>query len=309
MVKYLFERLGQLIITLILLTLITFVLIKLAPGDPVTRMFNPDEMYVNSSDVIEYQEQLGLNKSIISQYFYWLIDFVQLDFGKSYISNRPVIEEILVRLPNTFAIAVGALFVTMAISIPLGLMSAWHQNRWIDYVSRSISLIGISIPSFWLGLILIYIFSYKLNILPSMGNESWKNLILPSLTLGIAMSSVYTLMLRTSLLEIIGEDFIRSARARGIPESKVFFHHALKGASFSIVTLLGMSMGSLLGGALVIEIIFSFPGIGDLLVTAVSNRDYPVIQGCVAIIGFGVVIINLLIDLLYKLINPRIKVG
>ncbi|WP_224768216.1 nickel ABC transporter permease [Metabacillus idriensis] len=303
------KRLLQLVIVVFILSIFTFCLMKLAPGDPVMTILNADEMMVTEADQAKLRSELGFDQPLYVQYGRWVLGLIQLDLGKSYISGKPVWNEMMERLPITVQLTAGALVVMVLISVPLGIISARFPRKWPDSISRILALIGASIPSFWLGLMLIYFFAFKLQILPSTGIGTFSQMILPSFALGFTLAAVYARLLRAGLLESYDQDYIRAGRARGVKEWRILWYHALRAALLPAITVFGLSMGSLLGGAVVIEILFSWPGLGSMAVDAIFARDYPVIQGYVLLTGVFVVIVNLLVDLSYYLIDPRIKRG
>jgi nickel ABC transporter permease subunit NikB len=302
-------RLLQLVFVLFLLSLLTFTLMKLAPGDPVLRILEVDELAVTQADEAALRKELGFDRPLLVQYGEWMLNVLQFDFGNSYIKGRPVLDEMIARLPTTIQLTVGGLAVMVLIAVPLGLLAAKYPGRWPDHLSRVLALIGASIPSFWMGLLLIYAFAFKLQWLPSMGKGSFQHMLLPSITLGFAMAAVYARLLRAGLLESLSQEYIRAARARGIAEWRILWRHALRAALLPIVTVFGMSIGSLLAGTVVIETLFSWPGLGSMAVEAIFQRDYPVIQGYVLLTGVFVVVVNLLVDLSYGLLDPRIRYG
>lgn len=303
------KRLLQLVMVVFALSIFTFGLMKLAPGDPVMTILNADEMMVTEADQAKLRSELGFDQPLYVQYGQWMLGLIQLDLGKSYMSGKPVWNEMMERLPITVQLTAGALLVMVSISVPLGIISARYPGKWPDQISRILALIGGSIPSFWLGLILIYFFAFKLQILPSTGIGSFSQMILPSFTLGFSLAAVYARLLRAGLLGSFSEDYIQAGRARGVKEWRILWFHAFRAALLPVITVFGLSMGSLLGGAVVIEILFSWPGLGSMAVDAIFSRDYPVIQGYVLLTGVFVVVLNLLVDLSYYLIDPRIKQG
>ncbi|MDA7027069.1 ABC transporter permease [Bacillus sp. CLL-7-23] len=305
--KHMTKRLFELVLFLFLLSFISFIFMKAAPGDPVKQMLRVDDIAVTNDEIERFKEEIGFNKPVHLQYLDWLKQFFQFDFGHSYTTHKPVIDELSRTFPETLLLSMTSLIVMLLISVPIGTLSALYQDRWIDHIGRIFALIGASIPSFWLGLIFIDLFSVRLNWLPSMGSGTVWHLILPSLTLGIAMSGVYVRFVRSSLIESLGQDFIRSARARGISEFKIFWFHAFRHSLIPVITIFGVSLGSLLGGTVIIEVLFAYPGIGKLVVDAIIQRDYPIIQGYILLMGVTVVIINLLIDLSYQFLNPEIR--
>lgn len=306
--KLIAKRLFELILFLFLLSFISLAFMKAAPGDPVKQMLRVDDVAVTDEQIEEFREELGFNKPIYIQYWNWFKRFFQLDFGHSYTTGQPVITELSRTFPATLLLTGTSLLVMLLISVPIGTLSALYRDRWLDHTGRLLALIGAALPSFWLGLILIDLFSVRLNWLPSMGAGTFKHLILPSLTLGIAMSGVYVRLVRSSLIESLGQDFIRSARARGISETRIFWFHAFRHCLVPVITIFGVSLGSLLGGTVIIEVLFAYPGVGKLVVDAIIQRDYPIIQGYILFMGIAVVLINLFIDLSYQYLNPEIRI-
>ncbi|MEK3807520.1 nickel ABC transporter permease [Bacillus sp. FSL H8-0547] len=303
------QRVIQLVLIMFILSVFTFGLMKLAPGDPVLLILNADEMMVTDADQAELRKELGFDQPLYVQYGKWMVGLLQLDLGKSYMSGNPVWEEMMERLPITLELAGGALLVMVSIALPLGIAAGRFPGKWPDHVSRVLALIGASIPSFWLGLMLIYVFAFKLQLLPSNGFGEWSQSILPSFALGFSLAAVYARLLRSGLMESYSEDYVRAARARGVKEWRILWIHAIRAALLPVMTVLGLSMGSLLGGAVVIEILFSWPGLGSMAVDAIFARDYPIIQGYVLVTGVFVVAMNLMTDLSYFLIDPRIRRG
>ncbi len=301
------NRFMEFVIFFLVLSFISFLFIQLVPGDPVKQILRIDEVAVTQEQVEQLRNELKLNEPLYVQYWYWLKRFFAFDLGNSYMTNRPVAEELLARFPATLVLTFTSLFVMMVISLTLGTLAAIYKGKWVDHVSRLFALIGASLPSFWLGLLLIHIFSVQLSIFPSLGKGTWRHLVLPSLTLGIAMSAAYVRLLRSSLLDAFQKDYVRAARARGIGEKRIFFFHVFRYALIPVITLFGMSLGSLIGGTVIVEVLFSYPGIGKLVVDAIMRRDYPVIQGYVLFTSLLVMIINILIDISYKYLNPEIR--
>lgn len=303
------SRLSQLFIMIFVLSFFTFLLMKITPGDPIRSILKVDDVSVTTEKEEQLKKEYGFDEPILKQYGDWIINVAQFDLGESLISKKPVSELILERLPATLALAMGGLTVLFLISIPLGVICALYESRWPDYISRWFALVGASIPSFWLGLLLMYFFSLKLQWLPMMGRGTFAHFVLPSMTLGIAMAPIYITLLRERLITILQSPYIEAAKARGISRSRILFFHALRGSLIPHVTMFGLSLGSLLGGLSVIEILFSWPGMGELIVQAVTQRDYPLIQGFIIVIGFLIVLTNLLVDLLYMIINPQVQQG
>jgi peptide/nickel transport system permease protein len=270
-------------------------------------ILNVDELSVSQEQVEALREEMGFNKPLLVQYGLWLLKFIQFDFGESYVTGQPVMDMILMGFPATIELAIGALIVMLIVSIPLGSLSALYRNSWIDQVSRILSILGAAIPSFWLGLIFIDLFGVRFNWLPTMGREGFVSLVLPSLTLGLAISSVYVRLLRSSLLDSLSQEFIRAARTRGLSERRIFLVHAFRHSLPPVITVFGVSLGSLIGGVVVIEVLFAYPGIGKLVVDAIRQRDYPLIQGYILIMAIIVFIVNTCVDLSYRYLNPEMK--
>ncbi|MGE7823611.1 nickel ABC transporter permease [Paenibacillus sp. NPDC093718] len=307
MLRILTRKFAEVLFFMLFITFISFLFIRLAPGDPILTILNVDELSVSQEQVEALREEMGFNKPLLVQYGLWLVKFVQLDFGSSYITGQPVMDVILTGLPATLELAVGALIVMLVVSIPLGSLSALYRNSWIDQLSRILSILGAAVPSFWLGLIFIDLFGVRLNWLPIMGRDGWITLVLPSLTLGLAISSVYVRLLRSSLLDSLSQEFIRAARARGLSERRIFFVHAFRHSLPPVITFFGVSLGSLIGGVLVIEVLFAYPGVGKLVVDAIRQRDYPLIQGYILMMAVIVFMVNTGVDLSYRYLNPEMK--
>lgn len=309
MLQLIKKRLIQLVFVLFILSLVIFILMKLAPGDPVLTLLHADEMAITQADEAALREELGFDQPVLVQYGKWMLGLIQLDLGTSYLKGRPVLDELLDKLPATILLTASGLVVMVAIALPLGLIASRYPNRWPDHVSRVLALIGASIPSFWMGLLLIYLFSLKLGWLPTSGKGSFAHMILPSITLGFAMAAVYARLLRSGLLDSLSQDYIKAARARGLAERRILMGHALRAALLPVITVFGVSFGNLLAGSVVIETLFAWPGLGSLALEAIFERDYPIIQGYVLATGLFVVVVNLLVDLSYSLLDPRIHLG
>ncbi|MFP3918359.1 nickel ABC transporter permease [Lysinibacillus telephonicus] len=307
MIRIFVRKFFEILIFMLFITFVSFLFVRLAPGDPVLTILNVDELSVNQEQVEELREEMGFNKPLLVQYGLWLLKFIKLDFGVSYVTGQPVMDMILIGLPATIELSVGALIVMLVVSIPLGSLSALYRNSWIDQVSRTLSILGAAIPSFWLGLIFIELFGVRVNWFPTMGRDGFISLILPSLTLGLAISSVYVRLLRSSLLDSLGQEFIRAARARGLSEKRIFLVHAFRHSLPPVITVFGVSLGSLIGGVVVIEVLFAYPGIGKLVVDAIRQRDYPLIQGYILIMAIIVFIVNACVDISYRYLNPEMR--
>lgn len=307
MIRIITRRLVEVAVFLLLITFVSFLFARMAPGDPVLSILRVDDLSVSADQVEQLREDMGFNEPLLVQYGEWLADFIRLDFGNSYISNQPVMDMLRGGVPATLELTLGGLFVMVLVALPLGSLAARYRGSWIDQVSLGVSLIGAAIPSFWLGLILIDLFGVRLGWLPTMGRDGLHSAVLPSITLGLAMSSVYVRLLRSSLIDALNQENIRAARARGIPEPRIFFSHVLRASLPPVITVFGVSLGSLIGGVVVIEVIFAYPGIGKMVVDAIRSRDYPMIQGYIFVMAILVFAINSLVDLSYRYLNPELR--
>lgn len=301
------RRLTQLVIVLFVLSIVVFVLMKLAPGDPVMSLLRADEMQATRAQAEALREELGFNRPLAVQYWNWMTNVITLDFGDSLLKNKPVLDELLDRLPATLQLAMGGMTVMVLISVPLGLLAARFPGRLPDHFGKMFALLGASMPTFWIGLILIYLFSTKMHWLPTMGKGEFKHLVLPSITLGFGLAAVHAQLLKTGMLESLSTEYVRSARARGIGEFKIVLKYALRAACIPVLTVFGMTFGSLIAGSVVVETLFSWPGLGSMAVEAIFQRDYPLIQGYLMMTGAFTILVNLLVDLLYGWIDPRIR--
>lgn len=307
MLRILTRRLAEVAVFLLLITFVSFLFARLAPGDPVLSILKVDDLSVSNEQVEQLREDMGFNEPLLVQYAHWLADFVRLDFGNSYSSNQPVMDMLWSGVPATLELTLGGLFVMVLVALPLGSLAALYRGSWIDQVSRGVSLLGAAVPSFWLGLILIDLVGVRLGWLPTMGRDGLHSAVLPSITLGLAISSVYVRLLRSSLIDSLNQENIRAARARGISEPRIFFSHVLRASLPPVITVFGVSLGSLIGGVVVIEVIFAYPGIGKMVVDAIRGRDYPVIQGYMFVMAILVFAINSAVDLSYRYLNPELR--
>ena len=257
----------------------------------------------------EIRAELGLDQPFIVQYTNWLSGVLHGDMGISYVMKKPVFDEFMKRLPNTISLTISSIVVTFFVSVPLGILSAVKQNKFTDYIIRFCSFVGNSVPGFFLSLVLIYVFALKLNWFPVMGDDGVKSLVLPTLTLSIAMSAKYTRQIRATVLEELNKDYVLGLRSRGIKEKRILYVNILKVALLTVVTLLGLSIGSLLGGTAIVESIFMWNGVGKMAVDAINMMDYPIIQAYVMWMAIIFVFINLITDILYNFLDPRIKLG
>ncbi|MFS0559252.1 nickel ABC transporter permease [Terribacillus sp. 179-K 1B1 HS] len=307
MVRIIGRRLLEVVLFVLFVTFFSFLFLRLAPGDPALTILNVDELNVSQEQVDALREDMGFNDPLLVQYGKWLLDFLQLDFGNSYITSQPVLEMLLTGLPATLELTIGSLIVMLLVAIPLGSLSALYKDSWIDHISRYFSIIGAAVPSFWLGLILIDMFAVRLSWFPTMGRDSLLSLVLPAVTLGLAIAGVYVRLLRSSLLDSLGQEFVRAARARGISERRIFFSHAFRYSLPPVITVFGVSLGSLIGGVVVVEVLFAYPGVGKLVVDSIRQRDYPLIQGYIVLMAAIVFVVNTLVDLSYRYVNPELR--
>lgn len=310
--NYIIKRILHLIPTLIGVSIITFFLIRLAPGDPATAILGIEA----TPDKIEYiNNQYGLNKPLPIQYLNWMGRILHFDLGKSIVYSEEIINLILARIPVTFQLAFAAMVVSLAISIPVGIISAVKKDTLFDNLGRFLAFAGISTPNFWLGLLLLYLFAVTIPVLPLFGYESiisdpvegFKHLLLPAVTLGTALAAMVTRLTRSCMLEVLNEDFIVTARAKGLSERVVISKHALKNALIPVITVVGLQLGFIMGGSVLTEVVFALPGMGRLMVDSIFHRDYPVVQAIVLVYALTFVLINLLVDLCYAYLDPRIK--
>lgn len=300
------KRLFEGLVFLWLISLASFLVVKIAPGDVTLSLLRVDDMVVSNEDLAKAREELGLNDSLAMQYGRYMKNLLKLNLGASAMTGKSVANEIMQAVPATLYLSMASLVIMLVLITLLGSLAALFQNSWMDKLSNGFCLFGASIPSFWLGLLLISLFSVKLRWFPSTGMSSWSGLILPSVTLAIAMCPPYIKLFRNSLLETMKQDFVRAARSRGLSEKIIFFRHILRGSLIPVVTVLGVSLGSLLGGTVIIEVIFGLPGLGKMAIEAVFRRDYIVIQGFIIFMGMITFSINLLVDISYRFLDPAI---
>jgi peptide/nickel transport system permease protein len=300
---YLFRRLAQSVLVLLGVSFVVFLILYLT-GDPALVLLPPD---ATAEDVREFRARMGFNDPFIVQYGRFLGGALRGDFGQSVRHGEPAFALVLERLPATFELSGAALLVALLLAIPAGVVSAVRRNSVTDYVATVVALLGQSMPTFWLGIMLILIFSVQLNVLPSSGRGGLEHLLLPALTLGLFTTARITRLTRSGMLEVLNQDYIRTARAKGVSGQPVVWKHALKNAAIPIVTIVGIELGTLLGGSVITETIFAWPGVGRLSVQAIYNRDYPVVQAAVFLLASTFVLVNLLVDCLYTYLDPRIR--
>lgn len=304
--NFLLRRLLLLIPVLWGVATLVFLLLHFIPGDPIDLMLGDSAL---GTDRETLRDQLGLNDPLIVQYLRYFGDLLQGDWGTSLFSKKPVFEEILERVPATMELMFGAMVVTILVAMPLGLIAAVKKGTWIDQGAMIFSLLGVSIPNFWLGPMLILLFSIHFDLLPVNERGGLEHLILPALTLGTSLASILARITRSSVVETLQAEYIRTARSKGISELRILFRHALRNALIPIVTVIGLQVGVLLSGAIITEAIFDWPGLGNLLISAINSRNYPLVQGCVLFIAGSYVMVNLVIDLLYAYLDPRIRLS
>jgi len=304
MTQYVLKRVLYALFVLWGALTIIFIAIRIVPGDPAALMLGAG---ATQEDVETLQAKLGLDDSMIRQYASFLNDVVHLDFGDSLWLNRPVTQSVTERIAATAKLAATAMCIALVVSFPLGILAALRPRSLIDRLVSVISLVGQSVPSFWLGIMLILVFARQLQWLPSSGSATWQHMILPSITLAMPLIGILTRLIRSGLLDVLYEDYIRTARSKGLSNRVVLQRHATRNMLIPVVTVIGLQMGHLLGGAVITETVFAWPGIGRLLVDAIFHRDYPLVQASILFITAGFIFINLLVDLSYVYIDPRIK--
>jgi glutathione transport system permease protein len=302
--QYIAKRLLGLLPTLFTVGLLVFLFVHLLPGDPARLAAGPD---ANQETVELVRQDLGLDLPMTQQFARFATGVLRWDFGKSLRTKRPVATEIGERFMPTFWLTVWSMAWSVVFGMAIGILSAVWRNRWPDRVGMTLAVSGISFPAFALGMVLMQVFSVQLNWLPTVGSDTWKHYVLPSLTLGAAVAAIMARFTRSSFVDILGEDYIRTARAKGLPENRVVVKHGLRNALIPVVTMMGLQFGFLLGGSIVVEKVFNWPGLGRLLIDAVDMRDYPVIQALVLLFSLEFILINLVVDVLYGLINPTIR--
>jgi peptide/nickel transport system permease protein/oligopeptide transport system permease protein len=304
MIRYILIRIIYAIPTLIGAMIVMFILIRMLPGDPARLIAGPEAL---EQDVERIREQLGLNKPLYIQFIDYMSSILRGDFGVSLKYGTPVIKEIMARLPYTIVLAIVAEAIAVSISLPLGVLSALNPRSRLSYMISTLSLVGASVPIFWIGLIFIYIFAVNLRLLPSSGADSPRHLILPAVTLALLLIGNLTRITRASVMDVLGSNYVITAVSKGLAPGIILIRHVLRNAFIPIVTIIGIQTGALLGGAVVTETVFAWPGIGSLLVDSLFYRDYPLAQGIILFIVFVFITINILIDILYAYIDPRIR--
>lgn len=315
MIEFLARRLLVLIPVLFFMSVIVFGVLRLIPGDPVDVMMGADQVDAQTRQALRHE--LGLDLSLPHQYLRWVGRVVRGDLGRSVRNRESVVALIADKLPKTLLLTAASSLVALVVALPLGILAAVRRNTGADYAAMVFALVGVSVPNFFLGIVLVLAFAVGLGWLPSQGyaslivhpGQALQYVLLPALTLGLAMAGVVTRMVRSSVLEAIGQDYVRTARAKGLSERGVVWKHALKNALIPTVTVVGLQFGTLLGGAVVVEQVFSWPGIGWLVVQSIFARDYPVVQGVTLVVGVLFVVINTTVDVLYSVLDPRVRVA
>lgn len=304
MSKYVIKRLVMLIPVLIGVTFLVYFIISLSPGDTAAMLAGED---ADEATIEALRKELGLDQPVIIQYAKYMLNLLKGDMGNSYKTGRPVTYMIVSSFPNTAKLAFWSILVAVGIALPIGIISATKQYSMFDNVGMVVALIGVATPNFWLGLMMIILFSLNLGWLPSGGNKGWSSYIMPAITLGTGDAALITRMTRSSMLEVIRADYIRTARAKGVPENKVVYQHALRNALIPVVTAIGLQFGSLLGGATLTETVFAWPGIGRSTVDSIKTKDTTQVLGNIIVLTITFSCVNLLVDILYAFIDPRIK--
>jgi len=304
MIQFLFSRLASALLVIFGVTCLVFLFLHMVPGDPVEVMLGES---AQPADREALRHALGLDQPLLTQFGQYMGNLLQLDLGKSLYSQRPIVDMLLERIPATAQLAVSSLIVAVLIAFPLGVLAAVRKGSHWDQSAMGLSLVGVSIPNFLMGPILILVFSLWLGWFPVSGRDGFVSLILPALTLGTAMAAILSRMVRATLLETLNEDYIRTARAKGLSERLVVWRHAMRNALLPVITLLGLQLGVLLGGAVITEVVFSWPGLGQLTIESIQRRDYPVVQACVLVISLAYVVVNTLTDLVYGWLDPRVR--
>ncbi len=307
MLRYTVFRFGQAIFVMLVVTLLVAFAVRLS-GDPVVALFQGASA-PNKTDLERIRKALGVDRPFLVQYLEFMGGLLTGNLGKSFRNDQPVSELIGEKIPGTLILASSSLFFSIVLSVPLAIASAVRKGYWVDRLVRLLSLIGLSFPNFWLAIMLILIFGVNLRWLPPSGFEGWRSVIMPAVTLGLILTATNVRLLRAALLEVLSSQFITVARSKGLRERVVLYKHALRNAAIPALTFIGLQFGGLIGGVVIVEQVFAWPGLGSLALNAISQRDYPVLQGTVAVLALVVVVVNLVIDLSYGLIDPRISIS
>ncbi len=305
MLEYIAKRIFLMVPVLIGISILVFLMRVVVPGDPVDIMLYGQPS--TEENRAELRSFLGLDQPLPTQYFLFVGNALRGDLGRSIQTRQPVASEIKNRFPNTFKLTICSLIIAAFLGVFTGVLSAVKKDTWVDLASMVASLIGVSMPAFWLGLILMMVFSVNLGWFPVMGSETWKHLVLPSLTLGLIAAAIISRMTRSCMLDVLQKDYIKTARSKGLSERRVIYKHSLRNAMIPVITIIGLQFGYLLGGAVIVEIVFNYPGIGEAALNAINWRDFPMIQGLVLFITVIFVSINLAVDVIYSFLNPQIS--
>ncbi len=307
MIVFVLRKLLVLVPLLAAITLLVFSMRALVPGDPVEIMLMGQA--ADRETIEQVRRELGWDRPILVQYGEYLAGLVRGDFGTSVLNGRPVLDDLRARYPLTIVLAVASLLLAVTLGLGLGVAAALHRERLLDAAATALAVVGMSMPPFWLGLLLISLVSVRWGLLPVMGAESWRHLILPAFTLGVISAASIARLVRSSVLEALGQDFVRTARAKGLPERTVVAKHALRGALNPVVSMIGLQFGFMLSGAFIVEVVFAWHGVGELAVIAIQNRDFPLVQGIVVTVALTYVLVNTAVDLLCAWLDPRVAVS
>ena len=303
MSRYLLRRLSHTVLVIVGISVISFFFLHLS-GDPVGLILPQD---ATLEQIAALRQQMRLDEPIYMQYLHFVTSALQGDLGRSIYTREPVLRLILERMPATLELAVAALLLSLVIAVPIGVLAAVKRGSWLDTISMSVALFGLSMPHFWLGIMFIMLFSVQLGWLPTSGRGTWAQLVMPALALGISLIALFARLTRSAMLDVLSQDYVRTARAKGLGEALVVGKHALRNALIPLVTVIGMEFGFLLGGAVIIETVFAWPGVGRLIVQSILDRDYPVVQAAVMLLAIVFVVVNLCVDLLYAWLDPNIS--
>jgi peptide/nickel transport system permease protein len=309
MLVYVAKRLLGLVPVLLGVVLLVFSMLWLAPGDPVIALLGESAQGISARQVEELRRAYGLDRGFLEQFVDYLGDVLRLDLGTSLRSSQSVTSEVLSRFPATLALAGSAMAIAILVGGAFGVLAAVYKGTWIDSVAIVVALLGVSVPVFWSGLILMLVFALQLGWLPASGSGTWRHLVMPAAAVGFSSAAFIARVTRASLIEALRQDFVRTARAKGLNESRVRLKHALKNALLPVVTVVGLQFGGLLGGAVLTETVFAWPGVGRLLVDAIRSRDMPLVQGSVLFCAVAFILVNLLVDLSYAALNPKVRYG
>jgi len=309
LLRYITGRLIGLLPVLLGVTILVFLMLRIAPGDPLIALLGEEAQGMSRQALAELRVQYGFDRDPVTQYLSFLGGILRGDLGESVRTGQPVLREIAVRLPATLQLAGAGMLIALSLGLTLGVLAAVYRRTFIDYLAVVVALAGVSIPVFWSGLILMLFFALQLGWLPASGYGSWRHLVLPAVAIGFSSSAIIARVTRSSMIEVLRSDYIRTARAKGVPVRSINLRHALRNAMLPIVTVVGLQFGGLLGGSVLTETVFAWPGLGRLVVDSIRVQDGPLVQGSVLFIAVVFIVINLLVDLSYALLNPRIRYG